>query len=179
MLWRIAFMKSTIQRALFAVAVVTLGAGAIGTASAQQASSAPNAVPQPGEHRGHFRHFGGPFVGPLLRATKQMNLSATQQASIKSILVSAHHAHQPGTAPEGPSLTVLGNPADPSYAAAVQTEQAKAQVRIQQETTLAGQIYAVLTSQQQQQLPAVLASLQAQQQARRAQWAAKHAGGNS
>jgi hypothetical protein len=170
-------MKSTIQRVLFAVAVATLGAGAVGTASAQT-SSAPSATPQQGQHHGHFHHFGGRFVGTLLRATKQLNLSAQQQASIKSILQSAHQGHQPGAAPQGPSMTVLGNPADPNFAAAVQNAQSRAQVRLQQETTLAGQIYAVLNQQQQQQLPAVLASMQAKADAQRAQWAAKHAAGN-
>jgi hypothetical protein len=170
-------MKSTIQRALFTVAVAALGAGAVGTASAQATTSAPGALPQQGHH-GHFHHFGGPFVGTLLRATKQLNLTATQQASIKSILHSAHQGHQPGAAPQCPGLTVLGNPADPNFAAAVQNAQSKAQARIQQETVLAGQIYAVLSQQQQQQLPTVLASLQAQDAARRAQWAAKHAAGN-
>jgi hypothetical protein len=43
---------------------------------------------------------------------------------------------------------------------------------------LAGEIYGVLTPTQQKQLPTVLASIQAQQQARRAAWAAKHAAGN-
>jgi Spy/CpxP family protein refolding chaperone len=170
-------MKSTIQRVLLAVAVATLGAGAVGTASAQ-ASSAPSATPPQGQHHGHFHHFGGRFVGTLLRATKQLNLTAQQQASIKSILQSAHQGHQPGAAHQGPSMTVLGNPADPNFAAAVQNEQSRAQVRLQQETTLAGQIYAVLNQQQQQQLPAVLASMQAKADAQRAQWAAKHAAGN-
>jgi Spy/CpxP family protein refolding chaperone len=169
-------MKSTIQRALLAVAVAALGAGAVGTAAAQSTSSAPNAAPP---HHGHFhRHFGGRFVGTLLQATKQLNLTTQQQASIKLILQNAHQKHQPGTAPQGPSMTVLGNPADPNFAAAVQNEQSRAQVRIQQETTLAGQIYGVLTPPQQQQLPTVLASLQAKADAQRAQWAAKRAAGN-
>jgi Spy/CpxP family protein refolding chaperone len=173
---RIAFMKSTIQRALLAVAVATLGAGAVGTAAAQATSSAPSATPQ---HRGHFHHhFGGRFVGTLLRATQQLNLTTQQQASIKTILQNSHQGYQPGAAPQGPGMTVLGNPADPNFAAAVQNEQSKAQVRIQKETALAGQIYGVLTPTQQQQLPTVLASLQAKADAQRAQWAAKHAAGN-
>jgi Spy/CpxP family protein refolding chaperone len=170
-------MKSTIKRALFAVTVAMLGAGAVGTAYAQ-ASSAPSATPPQGQHHGHFHHFGGRFVGTLLRATKQLNLTAQQQASIKAILQSAHQGHQPGAAPQGPSMTVLGNPADPNFAAAVQNAQSRAQVRLQQETTLAGQIYAVLNQQQQQLLPSVLASMQAKADAQRAQWAAKHAVGN-
>lgn len=170
-------MKSTIQRALLAAVVATLGAGAIGTASAQSASSAP--APQQGQHHGHSHHFGGRFVGPLLRATKQLNLTTQQQASIQTLVHTAHQGFQPGAAAQGPSMTVLGNPADPNFAAAVQNEQSRAQTRIQRETALASQIYAVLTPAQQQQLPSVLATLQAQAQARRAQWAARHAAGNS
>lgn len=169
-------MKSTIQRTLLAVAVAALGAGAVGTASAQ--SSAPIATPQQGPHRGHFHHFGGRFVGTLLRATTQLGLTAQQQQSIRDILQSARQGHQRGAVPQGPGMTVLGNPGDPNFAAAVQNEQSKAQVRIQEETALAGQIYGVLTPTQQQQLPTVLASLQAKADAQRAAWAAKHAAGN-
>jgi Spy/CpxP family protein refolding chaperone len=170
-------MKSTIQRGLLALAVATLGAAAVGTAAAQSASSAPGTTPPSGAHRGHFRHFGGGrFVGSLLRAAKQLNLSAEQQSSIKNILTNARHTHQPGA--QNPALTVLGNPSDPGFASAVQGAAANASNQVQRESELAGQIYGVLTPQQQKQLPAVLASIQAQQQARRAAWTAKHAAGN-
>ncbi len=174
-------MKSTIQRVLIAAAVVTLGAGALGTASAQTttttpASSAPGANPQQGRHHGPH-HFGGsPFVGTLLRATQQLNLTVTQQASIKTIL---QNAHETGGQHQGPELTVVGNPAHPDFAAAVQSAATGASARVQKESTLAGQIYAVLTSQQQKQLPTVLAAMQAKQAARRAQWAAQHPNSNS
>jgi Spy/CpxP family protein refolding chaperone len=171
-------MKSTIQRVLFAVAVATLGAGAVGTACAQSTSSAPGGAPANGGHRGHFRHFGGGgrFVGALLRATKQLNLSQDQQSTIKTILSSARHNHQRGG--ERPDLTVVGNPSDPGFASAVQGAAAQASNSVQQDSTLAGEIYAVLTPTQQKQLHSVLASIQAQEQARRAAWAAKHATGN-
>jgi hypothetical protein len=175
-------MKSTIQRVLFAAAVVTLGAGALGTASAQTTttpaaapSSAPGANPQQGRHHG-FHHFGGsPFVGTLLRATQQLNLTVTQQASIKAILKSAHET---GGEHQGPELTVVGDPAHPDFAAAVQSAATGASARVQKESTLAGQIYGVLTSQQQKQLPTVLAAMQAKQAARRAAWAAQHPNSN-
>jgi hypothetical protein len=180
-------MKSTIQRVLFAVAVATLGAGAVGTASAQTSSSAPNTSPAQHVHRGHFRNFGGaPFLGTLLRATKQLGvtqpqlaLTPTQQDSIKSILASARPTHQRGTQPQGPGITVLGNPGSQEYAAAVQAAEAAAQSRIQKQSLLAQQVYSVLTKPQQDQLPIVLASIQAKEQARRAQWASRHATGNS
>jgi Spy/CpxP family protein refolding chaperone len=172
-------MKSTIQRVLFAVAVAALGAGAVGTAAAQTTSSAPGTAPAHHGHHGHFRGFGGGrFVGTLLRATRQLNLTADQQANIKNILKTARSNFRPGTQGSQPGITVLGNPAHPDFAGAVQSAQAAASGRIQKESALAGQIYAQLTATQQQQLPAVLAAIQAQQQARRAQWAAKHANGN-
>src|SRR5579863_8640087 len=79
MSWRFSLMKSTIQRVVLAVAVATLGAGALVTASAQTTSSAPVAASPNGHHHGQFRRFGrGRFVGSLLRATQQLNLTADQ-----------------------------------------------------------------------------------------------------
>jgi len=172
-------MKSTIQRVLFAVTVATLSAGAMGTAAAQTNSSAPSTTPPHHMHRGNFRGFGGGrFVGTLLRATRQLNLTADQQTNIKNILKTARSNFRPGAQGSQPGITVLGNPAHPDFAGAVQNAQAAASSRIQKESALAGRIYAQLTTTQQQQLPAVLAAIQAQQQSRRAQWAAKHASGN-
>ena len=173
-------MKSTIQGVLVAVAMATLGAGAVGTACAQSAPAAPaSSGPQQFQHGGHFRRFGGSqFVGSLLRATRQLNLLPQQQASIKAILASARPGHQPAAQTQHPGLTVLGNPGDPGYASAVQGAQSSAANRIQKEVALAGQIYAVLTPQQVAQLPAVLASIQAKEQARRAAWAAKRNSSN-
>lgn len=170
-------MKSTIQRLLLAVAVATLGAAAVGPACAQSSSSAPGTTPPHGVHRGHFNHFGGGrFVGSLLRATRQLNLTTEQQSNIKTILSNARHGQHSGS--QQPVLTVIGNPSDPGFASAVQGAAADASNRVQKESALAGQIYSVLTATQQQQLPGVLASIQAKQDARRAAWASKHAAGN-
>jgi Spy/CpxP family protein refolding chaperone len=168
-------MKSTIQRVLIAVAVATVGAGVASFASAQTApaSSAPGAGP----HHRH-RHFGGGrFVGTLMRATKQLNLTADQQSTIKTIMKSAH-THQGRAQVHGVDETVAGNPSDPRFADAVQSAQTNAANRVQKESALAGQIYGVLTTAQKNQLPTVLASLKAQDQARRAAWAAKHTNSN-
>ena len=100
-------MKSTIQRVLVAVAVATLAAGAVGTASAQTTSPAPGTSPPQRMHRGQFRRFGGsPFLSSLLRATRQLNLTPDQQTSIKSIMASTRHTHQPGIQPQQPGMTV-------------------------------------------------------------------------
>src|SRR5476651_1482310 len=101
-------MKSTIQRVLFAIAVAALGAGAMGTASAQTnaASSAPGTAPPHHGHHGHFRRFGGSqFVGSLLRATRQLGqapgtqalaLSADQKTYIKGLLTAGRSGHHAG-----------------------------------------------------------------------------------
>jgi hypothetical protein len=168
-------MKSTVQRLLFSVAVSALGAGAM-TASAQT-PPAPGATPAHHQHHGEFRRLGeGRFVSTLLRATRQLNLTPDQKSNIQSILKSARSGLRTGAHGTRPGITVVGNPGDPGFATAVQDAETAATNRIQKESALAGQIYAQLTNAQQQQLPAVLASIQAQQQARRAQWASKHAG---
>ena len=179
-------MKSTIQRVLFAVAVATLGAATVGTAAAQTsaASSAPGtSLPHHG-HYGHFRRFGGSsLVAPLLRATRQLGkapgtqslaLSADQQTFIKGVLSSARTGHHPGTQPQGPGITVLGDPGNAGYATAVQAIATAATARIQNESALAEQIWNDLSGPQRAALPGILASIQAQEQAHRAQWAGKH-----
>jgi Spy/CpxP family protein refolding chaperone len=215
-------MKSTIQRALLAIVVATLGAGAVGTACAQAAPAAQGASPQSrgdggnfrhdredrghsrhgrrhhhhrhgrSRHgRGHFRQFGGgfggggaPFVGSLLRATRQLDLTTAQRDSLRTILQSARPNRQPGAQsqaaaqPQRPAITVLGNPGDPGYAAAVQRAEAAATSRIQQQSALAGKIYAVLTPAQQKQLPAVLASMQSREQSRGGRWGGRRGDDN-
>jgi hypothetical protein len=173
-------MKSTIQRVVFAVAVATLGAGTVGTACAQT-SSAPGAAPPHHMHHGHFRGFAGsPFLGTLLRATKQLSgsyvLTGPQQLQIKTLLQGARPAHQPGVQSQGLGITVIGDPGNTSYPTAVQNAITAATNRINKESTLAAEIYNhVLTVAQQGQLETVLASIQAKEQARRAEWAAKRA----
>jgi|HubBroStandDraft_1064217.scaffolds.fasta_scaffold272693_2 Spy/CpxP family protein refolding chaperone len=172
-------MKSTIQRVLVAVAVATVGAGAVALASAQSTAATPSSsAPGAGRHHGHHHLGGGRFVGTLLRATKQLNLTADQQSTIRS-LVKGAHTHQGRAQVQGADETVTGNPSDPGFAAAVQNAQTTAATRVQKESALAGQIYGVLTTAQKNQLPTVLASLKAQDQARRAAWAAKHTNTNS
>ena len=171
-------MKSTIQRVLVAVAVATVGAGAVALASAQTAATPPSSAPGARHHHGHHHFGGGRFVGTLLRATKQLNLTADQQSTIKSLMKGAH-THQRGAQVQGVDETVAGNPSDPGFATAVQAAQTNAANRVQRESALAGQIYGVLTTAQKNQLPTVLASLKAQDLARRAAWAAKHTNANS
>ncbi len=158
-------------------------AGAAGVVGAQTASGSTStaAAPAPqGGHRWHG-HRGGMLLGLTLRATRQLNLTPEQQASIKTILSNARAqakaAHASGQSPV--DITVLGNPGDPNYATALQSAKTLAASRIQAESELQGQIYNVLTPEQKAQLPTVLATMKAQHEQRRAAWEQRHAMGSS
>lgn len=152
-------------------------ASAVGIASAQTTAPATTTTAPPAGHEWH-RHHGGLLLGMTLRATKQLNLTAEQQASIKTILSNARAqakaARASGQAPV--DITVLGNPGDPNYAAALQNAKTLAASRIQTQSELQGQIYNVLTAQQKAQLPTVLAAMKAKAAERRAAWQQEHAG---
>jgi Spy/CpxP family protein refolding chaperone len=175
-------MKLNRNVGLLVVAIASIGAGAAVATAAETtspAATAPAAPAQGGPHRWHG-HRGGMLVGMTLRATKQLGLTAEQQASIKTIL-SAAHAQRQATMAAGQGgpvdLTALANPGDPNYATALQSAKTFAASRIQQESELQGQIYNVLTASQKAQLPAVIAAMKAKMQARRAAWQQKRAAG--
>jgi Spy/CpxP family protein refolding chaperone len=174
-------MKLNQNVGLLVLAMASIGAGgAVGTANAQAPAPATTAT---APMRGHMwqRHHNGMLLGMTLRATRQLNLTAEQKASIKSILKNARAqmkaAHASGQAPI--DMTVLANPGDPNYATALQSAKTLAANRIQTESELQGQIYNVLTAEQKAQLPTVLASMKAEAAQRRANWEQKHAGPSS
>jgi hypothetical protein len=118
-------------------------------------------------------------LGTLLRATRQLNLTAQQQQSIKTLLMQARSESQSNAA-TAPDVTVIGNPGNAGYASAVQNMQTRAADRIQLESSLAANIYKnVLTDSQRQALPAVLADMQTKMQQRRASWLQQHPAANA
>ena len=168
---------------LLVLAVASIG-GAAGVAYAQStapATTTTTTAPAHGDHKWHGHHGGGFLVGMTLRATKQLNLTADQQASIKTILTTARAqakaAHASGQAPV--DMAVLANPGDPNYATALQGAKTLAATRIQNESELQSQIYNVLTAEQKAELPTVLATMKAQAQQRRAVWEQRHATGST
>jgi Spy/CpxP family protein refolding chaperone len=76
-------------------------------------------------------------------------------STIEPIALDQRH----GTA--GDLFTVLSNPADPNYAAALQDLQARLAARIQEQSQVQQALYKVLTPTQQQQLPQLLAAMKA------------------
>jgi Spy/CpxP family protein refolding chaperone len=174
-------MKFNRNVGLLVLAMASIGSAA-GIANAQTttpSTTTTTTAPAAG-HKWHGHH-GGFMLGMTLRATKQLNLTADQQASIKTILSTARAQAKAAHAAGGAQvdMTVLGNPADPNYATALQTAKSAASTRIQNESELQSQIFNVLTAQQKAQLPTVLASLKAQAAARRASWEQKHAAGTA
>ena len=176
-------MKLNRNVGLLVLAVASIG-GAAGVAYAQStapATTTTTTAPEDGGHMWHRHHGGGLLVGMTLRATKQLNLTADQQASIKTILTTARAqakaARASGQAPV--DMAVLGNPGDPNYATALQSAKSLAGTRIQNESELQSQIYNVLTPAQKTQLPTVLATMKAQAQQRRAVWEQRHATGST
>ena len=170
-------MKLNRNVGLLVVAIAGLG-GAAGIAYAQSttSSSTPATTSTAPAAHGKWHHRGGGFLlGMTLRATKQLNLTADQQASIKQILTTAH-AQAKAARAAGPAvdMSVLANPGDPNYATALQSAKSLASTRIQNESEIQAQVYNVLTAEQKAQLPTVLASLKAQAAQRRATWEQNH-----
>jgi len=152
-----------LNRMYVVVAVALVGAGVAGAYAAAPAASGTTTTAR---HWHHFR--GSPMVGTLLRATRQLNLTADQQQSIKSLISSARAQRRAAGA--GVDFTVLGNPGHPDYGTAIQSAKSAASSRIDAEVALQGQIYDVLTTAQKQQLPTVLAAMKAKFQQHRTAW---------
>jgi Spy/CpxP family protein refolding chaperone len=165
-------MKLNRTLGLLLVATATVGAGAALAAADTTAATTATTAPAPGGRHWH-RHHGGMLVGVMLRAAHQLNLTADQQASIKSILSSAR-AQGRADAAEVDVFT-LANPGDPNYATALQNARTAAASRFQKEVDLQGQIYNVLTADQKAKLPQVLADMKSKAEQRRSAWLQEHA----
>jgi Spy/CpxP family protein refolding chaperone len=164
---------------LAAGALVTTAAGiTIATAADEPAAATPATTPGAGP-RGHhgWHHHDGAF-----HMLSKLNLSAQQQASIKTIMANAgpqmKSIHQEMRAN---SLKLSQTqPTDANYASVVsQVTQANGSLHSQmitQREAVRAQIFKVLTPAQQTQLAALKAQMQARMQARRDAWAARGAG---
>jgi Spy/CpxP family protein refolding chaperone len=121
-------------------------------------SSSGGAVAGQWHHHGHGMMVGG----GLLRAVHQLNLTPAQQQSVHTILTAARSQFQAERkAGGGPDIVVLSNPGDPNYSNAMQDLQARMANRIQEQSQTQQAIYKVLTPEQQQQLPQILAAMKA------------------
>src|SRR6201999_150036 len=136
-------MKLNRTLGLLLVATATVGAGAavaaVSTTTTPSATTTTTAPATGGKHWHHGHRGGGMLVGVMLHATKQLNLTAEQQASIKTILSTARAQHQAAAGTAAVDLMTLANPGDPNYAAALQNAKAQAATRLQNEVEVQSQ----------------------------------------
>lgn len=139
---------------------------------------APAAAPPAGQpHEGRHEHErGGAMMDPFLMAVRKLELTPSQQQSVRSILDAARDQHQGMMQAMGENLGVLGNPGDPGYAAAVQAAKTKAANMIQRRSDLDVQIFSVLTPEQRAKLPQILADMKAKFEQRRNDWQQRRGG---
>ena len=152
-------MKKRTKWLMVALAMTGVAGAVMGQTSSSSSSGGASSA-TPGAH--HWKHHGMMAGGGLLHALHQLNLTPAQQQSVHTILTAARSQFAAERKAGGaPDFTALSNPGDPNYAAAKQELQTRIANRIQEQTQTEQAIYKVLTTEQQQQLPAVLANMKA------------------
>lgn len=138
------------------IALITLTAIGFGAAVAA-APDRPNGSPG----------FAGrsELGGTLVRAAQQLNLTDNQKQAIRDLLKNSRQQ----ASGQSFDITVLGDPGNSNYAAAMENAKTQAAQRVQRASELQQQIYNLLTTEQKQQLPKVLADMKAKMDARRAE----------
>lgn len=128
--------------------------------------AADNAAAPASAHPSLRTHGEKGMHGPLHHVLKELDLSPEQKQQVHSILESA----RPAAGTERPDITVLANPGDPNFAAAVAQAKVQAAQHVQKMADITQQIYAILTPEQKAKLPQVLADMKAKFEQRRQQW---------
>jgi Spy/CpxP family protein refolding chaperone len=154
------------MRKLMLVPAAILAAGLLSAAVYAQDEGPGAGGPGWHHHRG----------GVLMHDLKALDLSDSQKASVKTLFQNTRQQLRPQFEAVRAQRQALNGatPGSPEFnnaaAALAQAESAAAGARVQQEAGLRTQIYNLLTDAQKQQY----ATLQAQHQARMAQWQAQH-----
>ena len=154
-------MKNRVKWLMVALAMTGIAGAVVAQTSNSSGSSSGATTGTPGAH--HWRHHHGMMAGGgLMHALHQLNLTPAQQQSVHTILTAARSQFAAERkAGGGPDFTALSNPGDPNYATAKQELQTRIANHIQEQTQTEQAIYKVLTPEQQQQLPGILASMKA------------------
>lgn len=154
-------MKNRAKWLMVALAMTGIAGAVMGQSNSDAAT--PNAAAgTAGARHWHHRGQGMMLGGGLLHAMHQLNLTPAQQQSVHTIMAAAHSQFAAErTAGGRPDFTVLSNPGDPNYASALQQLQTRLANRIQEQSQTEQALYKVLTSEQQQQLPQILAAMRA------------------
>jgi len=139
------------------VALATLGSGGMQAALAADPSDATS--PMEWRHGTSDPLLHGP-ESAMFQALHRLNLSDAQTQQIRAISADARARWNVQSASDSTSTVALGNPGDPNHAAAVEEAKTRAAQRVEDLSDVQQMIYAVLTPDQQAQLPQVLADLQ-------------------
>lgn len=149
-----------------------LAAAMLSTAVSAQSTDSATTATAPAEGWHHHGHHHG-MLGHVL---KQLNLTDTQKASVKSLFQQTRATLKPQmeAVRADREALIAATPGSPAYTAAagkLETDAATAATaRVQAETSLVTQVYGLLTADQQAQF----ASLQQQHAAKVAAWQAQH-----
>lgn len=151
--------EETVMKFTSRIVLATLAAAGLATAVA----AAPSRLGASGLS-------GGPELsGSLMRAARELNLTDNQKQAMRDLLRNARDAAVANRAAQPYDITVLGDPGNSNYAAAVDNAKTQAAARIQRASELQLQVYNLLTPEQKAQLPKVLADMKAEREARRAE----------
>jgi len=168
----VALSMNTFRGIFPAIVIATT----LGTSFAVEAASADDMANTTSRQHWprHARHAGDPFRSVLA----QLGLTADQKAQIQSIYEQARPRFETLMTEARSNRETLEAtaPADPGYAAALDGAKANASARLQLESDVHAQIFAVLTPAQQAQVPQLLAAERSAHEANRAQWKAQHGG---
>jgi Spy/CpxP family protein refolding chaperone len=149
-------MKNRTKWLMVALAMTGVAGAVMGQTGSSSGSAETGTPGARHRHHGHGMMLGG----GLLHALHQLNLTPAQQQSVHTILTAAHAQFAAErTAGARPDFMVLSNPGDPNYATALQDLQTRMANRIQEQSQTELALYKVLTTEQQKQLPQILASM--------------------
>jgi Spy/CpxP family protein refolding chaperone len=162
-----------LRRAVSSLCLATALAGlAAYAATAEEPAPASECGGAPHWHHGH-----GGGLGEMSLVLHKLNLGADQKTQIKAILAGEKSQFEAlhESAKGNRQALAMTPPTNPGYAALIETEQHDAATRIMLEHQTWKQIYeSVLTKQQQQQIPAIVAAAQAARESGMGGWKARH-----
>jgi Spy/CpxP family protein refolding chaperone len=148
---------------------------ALYTAAAGESAPATDSGGAPAWHHGHCGHGGGP--GEMGTVLHKLNLGADQKAQVKAIFAGQKTQFEAlrQSAKANRQALATTPPTDPGYAALVETAQHNAATRIMLEQQTWKQIYeSVLTKEQKQQIPGIVAAARAARESKMSAWKAEH-----
>ena len=160
----------TLNRLIPAILLATTVAASALVEAANVDSATDAASPQ------HWSRTAAHARAPFRSALSRLDLSAEQKSQIQSIFQQARPQFESLMAEVRNNRAALEAtaPSDSNYATLLNAAKANADARVQLQSDMHSQIFAVLTPAQQAQLPQLLAAERSARAAQRADWKARH-----